>query len=75
MRLSLCLLSRQGMKRWTSNEIDSNLGKWSKAYANLPERFILRKSRKLEYKPPVANQAFSNEFKVGRIPVRGRQSL
>lgn len=50
--------------------LDSGFAKWSKHYANLPERYLLRKSRKLLYRPPTTDHTveFDNRIFVTRIP-------
>ncbi len=49
-------------------EPHSGLAHWSTQYANLPQRFMLRKSRRLVYKTPAGSQCFKNEIITGRIP-------
>ncbi len=45
----------------------AGLAKWSTQYGNLPQRYMLRKARKLNYITPVASQCFANEVLTSRI--------
>ena len=52
MRLLKALCSRRGFRVGfvPPEPLDSRIGKYTKDYANLPERYLLRKTRKLYYK-------------------------
>lgn len=49
--------------------LDSGFMTWSKSYANLPERYMMRKAYKLKYKPPVRHPAFSQKFELTDVNV------
>lgn len=55
------------MVRRSSDGLDSGIMPWTKAYANLPERYIMRKAMRLKYKPPVRHPAFSQELELTEI--------
>ncbi len=49
-------------------EPHSGLAPWSTQYGNLPQRYMLRKSRRLDYITPAPSQCFNNEVSTGRLP-------
>merc|ERR1712226_1719040 len=49
MRLTLTALIR----KVGGDGIETGVPKWSRIYANLPERYIMRKTRAIRYTPPV----------------------
>eukprot|EP00095_Tigriopus_kingsejongensis_P010614 snap_masked-scaffold795_size96016-processed-gene-0.16 protein:Tk10614 transcript:snap_masked-scaffold795_size96016-processed-gene-0.16-mRNA-1 annotation:"probable 39s ribosomal protein mitochondrial precursor" len=64
MRIWPTLAVRRGL----GDGLDSGLMPWTKAYANLPERYIMRKALKLRYKPPVRDPAFKQVVETSPIP-------
>ena len=55
--------------RRSSDGLDSGILPWSKAYANLPERYIMRKAQRLRYKPPVRHPAFEQTLELTDVKV------
>ena len=49
-------------------ELDSRLATWTKSYANLPERYLLRKSVRAKYISPPHPSAFRQQIKLTKIP-------
>jgi len=64
MRLLRFLFARRGL---SDAELDSRVATWSKSYANLPERYILRKSVKAKYISPPHATAFRQSIKLTGI--------
>ncbi|TRY74790.1 hypothetical protein TCAL_00652 [Tigriopus californicus] len=62
------LLPMHWARRGAGDGLDSGFMTWSKVYANLPERYMMRKAYKLKYKPPVAHPAFKQAIETSRIP-------
>ena len=49
-------------------ELDSRLATWTKSYANLPERYLLRKTVRAKYISPPHPSAFRQQIKLTKIP-------
>ena len=65
MRLLRSLLAR---RRLSDPEFESRVATWSKAYANLPERYLLRKTSKAKYISPPHPTAFKQSLRLTQIP-------
>ena len=65
MRLLRSLLARRGL---SDPEFDSRVATWSKSYANLPERYLLRKTTRAKYISPPHPTAFRQSIELTKIP-------
>jgi hypothetical protein len=74
MRLLPTLLRRSGSlirshpDYTMPSDIESGIAKWTKQYANLPERYMLRKTRKLDWKSPPAEASIAIHIKTSKEP-------
>lgn len=55
-------------RRLSDPEFESQVATWSKAYANLPERYLLRKTQKAKYISPPHPQSFRQSLELTNIP-------
>ena len=52
----------------TMTELESRVATWTKSYANLPERYLLRKTMRAKYLSPPHPTAFRQSIKLTKIP-------